>query len=417
MITTFLGTLLRDRYRVDLPIGSGRMAEVYRGHDIVLERPVAIKLLTGGDEPTRARFMQEARAMAQLNHHNIIAIYDFGEFQQFSYIVMEYVDGVSLAQFEAQHAPFSQLHSIFLQVLSALDLAHRKNIIHRDLKPENILIDPECTVKVADFGLSRRLSDIASASHPGQVVGTISYLSPEIFLGKANDGRGDLYAIGVMLYEAFTGRLPFPHAPQDVVAMIYAHVHDIPVPPRAYEPSLPQPLEALILRLLEKDPERRYATAAEVSAELSALRLGADTRGENPDPVAKAAPPVIEPGIRSVVDRIISPQRSTKMAFGKILGAMLAARRKSFAEAVDLYEEALHELKALKSEGEYIKGAIGMGESTVSWLRRDFESIDTRRCQACLEHLEEACLLARLRGQTRELHALQRLLGEVETFI
>jgi hypothetical protein len=175
------------------------------------------------------------------------------------------------------------------------------------------------------------------------------------------------------------------------------------------------------MRLLEKEPEKRFADATDVLAELSALRLGADARADVAH-VESASLPLLEPAAvepvqSAVFERIISPQRSTKAAFGKILGAMLAARRNEFADAVVLYNEALIELHTLKSETEFVKGAISMGDCLVAWYRKDIEHADTGMGRAALAHLEEANGYARSRNLKRELHTIHSLIDDIQAYV
>jgi ABC-type oligopeptide transport system substrate-binding subunit/predicted Ser/Thr protein kinase len=259
-----IGTCINDRYRLDAELGQGGMGVVYRAHDTLLDRPVAVKVVSKASLGTegRARLMHEAKAAAQLNHPNIIAIYDAGQSEGLPFIVMELVEGPSLYQ----HRP-ADLHEIISyarHICAALDHAHARGIIHRDLKPENVVIAPDGTAKLTDFGLARSVA--SRITDQGAIVGSVFYLAPELALGKEYDGRADLYALGVMLYELATGRLPF--TAEDPLAVISQHLHAPVIPPRAKKPQLPAALDALIVRLLSKDPQDRPASAASVLREL-----------------------------------------------------------------------------------------------------------------------------------------------------
>ena len=292
------GLVLRERYRLDSEIGRGAMGIVFRATDLELLRPVAVKILAerlsghrttqdagaptvAGESPVaadatgtsdqRSRFMREARAAAALNHPHIVGIYDVGEDHGFPFFVMELVDGPNLGQ-----APPLDLHQVVefaCQICAALEHAHANNIVHRDLKPANVLLSgvPPSFAKLADLGLALPASG-SRISHAGTIVGTAAYMAPEQALGKIVDGRADLYALGVVLYELTTGRVPFPG--NDPLATISQHLHAPVVPPRVLRPDLPRALETIILRLLAKDPAQRFATAGETATALREALAG-----------------------------------------------------------------------------------------------------------------------------------------------
>jgi tetratricopeptide (TPR) repeat protein len=285
-----IGTLLNERYRLDAELGRGGMGVVYRAHDTLLDRDVAVKVLssTGLGTEGRARLLREAQAAAGLNHPNIVSVHDAGEARipdrvepagpagPMPFIVMELVEGQSLHDRRA--GSLEETVAVARQVCAALEHAHSRGIVHRDLKPENVLLTPDplagtgrpaetiASAKLSDFGLARSIASRLSAE--GAIAGTVFYLAPELALGQAYDGRADLYALGVMLYELATGRLPF--MADDPVAVISQHLHAPPVPPRARDGAIPPALDALILRLLSKDPQDRPASAAEVLRALDA---------------------------------------------------------------------------------------------------------------------------------------------------
>ncbi|HKO99060.1 MAG TPA: protein kinase [Pyrinomonadaceae bacterium] len=266
------GTLLLDRYRLDSEIGRGGMGIVYRATDLQLMREVAVKVLPGtlSSPDARERLMREARAAASLNHPHIISVHDVGEAEGLPFFVMELVHGPSLSQLRP--AELSSIVNIARQICEALEHAHANSIVHRDLKPENILMSTAGhsarqtgTVKIADLGLALP-AYAARISRAGVIVGTAAYMAPEQALGKEVDGRADLYALGVLLYELTTGRVPFHGA--DPLAVVSQHIHASVVPPRVLRPDMPRALEAVILRLLAKDPAQRFATAVETEAAL-----------------------------------------------------------------------------------------------------------------------------------------------------
>jgi predicted ATPase/DNA-binding SARP family transcriptional activator len=261
-------TALHDRYRFEDEIGRGGMSVVYRAHDTLLERDVAVKVMSAAELGTegRARLLHEARSAAGLNHPNIVTVHDVGEADGSPFIVMELVEGESLYDLKVagSRSPqaMDEVVAVARQICAALEHAHAHDVIHRDLKPENVMITPDGAAKLMDFGLARSMASRLTGE--GTVTGTVFYLAPELALGQGFDGRADLYALGVMLYELTTGRLPF--VGDDPLAVISQHLHAPVVPPRAKNDQIPPPLDALIVRLLSKDPADRPASAAEVLA-------------------------------------------------------------------------------------------------------------------------------------------------------
>jgi LuxR family maltose regulon positive regulatory protein len=289
-----VGSLLNERYRLDAKLGQGGMGVVYSAHDTLLDRDVAIKVVSATvlSAESRARLLREAQAAAKLNHPNIVSVYDAGEAcpepveacpesvegPGVPFIVMELVKGESLynIQVTGERRPraLEDTLSIAKQICAALEHAHAHGIIHRDLKPENVLIAPDGSAKLMDFGLahiatSRRITK-------GAIVGTVFYLAPEQAVGGEIDSRVDLYALGVMLYELTAGRLPFTG--DDPLAVISQHLHAPVVPPSAHSAAIPPAFDALIVRLLGKRPEDRPASATEVRQALDGLTLVTQVR-------------------------------------------------------------------------------------------------------------------------------------------
>jgi tetratricopeptide (TPR) repeat protein len=264
-----VGDVLSDRYRLDEEIGHGGMGIVFRAWDVELERRVAVKILAAhlrvGD--ARERLFREARAAAALSHPRVVAVYDVGEHHNMPYFVMELVDGPSLK--ERPPETLEETLAIALQICEALAHAHDHGLVHRDLKPGNILLAGGASppaIKLVDLGLAVRERGVR-LTREGGISGTVNYMAPEQALGQPVDGRADLYALGVMLYELTTGRLPFDG--DNALSVISQHLHAPVVPPRTYSPGLPQHVECAILRLLEKAPEDRFATATEVAKALT----------------------------------------------------------------------------------------------------------------------------------------------------
>ena len=270
------GTRL-GRYLILELLGSGGMGAVYRVRDEKLERDVAIKMLTDGlltSDEARRHFRREALALAKLNHPRIAAVYDVGEQDGLDYIVMELVQGESLAaRLRSGPLGVKEATSIALQVAEALEEAHEHGVIHRDLKPANVMITPKGNAKVLDFGIAKLLAlpgaESLTMTETGQLVGTPLYMSPEQALGRSVDARTDLWSLGVLYYEALTGRAPFQG--KTGLAVLHA-IAESPFPPaRETRPELPLQAEQIVARALEKDPARRYQSAADMMRDGSDL--------------------------------------------------------------------------------------------------------------------------------------------------
>lgn len=268
--------LLAGRYELDGVVGRGGMAEVYRGHDVRLDRRVAVKALRAdlARDPTfQERFRREAQSAASLNHPSIIAVYDTGEDMVYGssvpFIVMEYVAGRTLRDMlrdDRRLLPERGLE-IVAGVLRALEYSHAHGIVHRDIKPANIMITTSREVKVMDFGIARALHDASSTmTQTAQVVGTAQYLSPEQARGERVDARSDVYSTGCVLYEVLTGNPPFRG--DSPVAIAYQHVREEPVPPSQIDPDAPAWADPIVLRAMAKDSNERYQDAAEMRADV-----------------------------------------------------------------------------------------------------------------------------------------------------
>jgi len=273
---TLAGRVFSSRYEIQREVAQGGMAEVYLARDQLLNRPVALKALFPeyAREPSFVeRFRREAQAAANLNHPNIVAIYDWGQESGTYFIVMEYVEGRSLRDLCRSEAPLdaNQAAEITAEIASALAFAHRNGVVHRDVKPGNVLLTRSGNVKVTDFGIARAgTSD--GLTQTGSVMGTATYFSPEQAQGLPVDGRSDVYSLGVVLYEMVTGGAPFTG--DSPVAVAYKHVREDPVAPSQRNAEVPHDLEQIIMTALAKDPGHRYQTADDLRADLLRFRRG-----------------------------------------------------------------------------------------------------------------------------------------------
>lgn len=265
-------TVLANRYRIIERIGGGGMGEVFRGMDHVLEREVAIKLLTEQSDEVNRRFLVEAQSMARLNHPNIVGVYDVGVDREFSYIILEYVRGRTVRELDRTALGIRGTIDLAIQILKALQYAHKRDVVHRDLKPGNVIIADDGTLKVMDFGLARRLSDVTNLEQSGEIIGTIAYLPPERFLGKPGDRSSDLYSLGVLMYELLCGVLPFSSPTADLAEVMRLRVSQPPRRPREINPRVPEALDEVVMRLLETDPAKRPHDAATIIAQLRLIR-------------------------------------------------------------------------------------------------------------------------------------------------
>jgi len=284
-------TVLDKRYDVGRTLGSGGMGEVFLAHDRVLGRDVALKVLRtqyAGDSEFAERFKREARSAASLSHPNIVQVYDRGETEAgSSYIAMEYVPGGTLKEKIVGDGPLGAREAAALgaQVAEALGAAHERGMVHRDIKPQNVLLTDRGDAKVADFGIARAGSSV-TISRTGSVMGTAGYMSPEQALGEPATPKSDLYSLGVVLFEALTGELPYTADNPIVVSM--KHVNEPVCPPREIDPTVPEGMNALVTRLMAKDPEDRYASAEELADDLWNI-----SRGREPTAAPGAAAPTL----------------------------------------------------------------------------------------------------------------------------
>jgi serine/threonine-protein kinase len=299
------------RYRVVRKLGGGGMADVYLCEDLTLGRHVAIKVLLQRylDDPTFVeRFRREAKAAAGLNQQNLVSIYDWGEVDGTYYIAMEYVEGETLKDLIRRRGRLSGTESVglALQLLAAVDFAHRSGIVHRDIKPQNVMLDRAGTVKVMDFGIAR--AGDSGMTEAGSILGTAQYLAPEQAKGHRVDERSDLYSVGVVLYEMLTGTVPFKG--DSAVTVALKHVNEVPREPSELVPGMPYALNQIVLKAMAKDPADRYQSASEFARDLRAAKEGGPVQaaafdaGDERTRVMGAAA-----GTTSVLDQPLTPRR------------------------------------------------------------------------------------------------------------
>lgn len=320
--------VLGGRYEIHRTLARGGMAEVYLARDRSLDRPVAVKVLFSefaADPAFVERFRREAQAAAGLAHPNIVAVYDWGSEGSTYYIVMEYVDGQSLADVLRSSGPLHPRRAaeVAFEVAGALGFAHSRGVVHRDVKPGNVLISSSGVSKVTDFGIARAMSSPSEdLTQAGSVMGTATYFSPEQAQGFSVDARSDLYSLGVVLYEILCGRPPFNG--DSPVAIAYKHVQEAPALPSTLIGGMPPGLEAVVMRLLAKNPDNRYRSADDLRADLRRWLDGQPTLAEQTpapamvtDPTRVATPAVVAvPEPLEPDDEIIDEEEEEKSRTG-----------------------------------------------------------------------------------------------------
>ena len=272
----YIGKRLDGRYEIKEIIGVGGMAYVYKAYDTIDDRVVAIKILKdeflANEEFTR-RFKNESKAIAILSHPNIVKVYDVSFGARLQYIVMEYIDGITLKEYieQQQDIKWKEAVHFTVQILRALQHAHDKGIVHRDIKPQNIMLLPDGTIKVTDFGIARfSRQDIRATSATDKAIGSVHYISPEQARGEITDEKADIYSLGVMLYEMLTGRLPFEA--DNAVSVAIMQLQSEPKMPRDINPSIPEGLEEITIKAMQKDASKRYQSAAEMLLDIDEFK-------------------------------------------------------------------------------------------------------------------------------------------------
>ncbi|MGN0502015.1 MAG: Stk1 family PASTA domain-containing Ser/Thr kinase, partial [Ruminococcus sp.] len=271
----YIGKRLDGRYEIHELIGVGGMANVYRCTDTIDDREVAIKILKDeylNNEEFIRRFKNESKAIAMLSHPNIVKVYDVSFGDMIQYIVMEYIDGITLKEYIDRQGIIEWKDALHLatQILKALQHAHECGIVHRDIKPQNIMLLQDGTIKVTDFGIAR-FSDKATRTMTEQAIGSVHYIAPEQARGDVTDGKTDIYSVGVMLYEMLTGKLPFDGDSAVTVALM--QLQSTPKRPREVNPGIPIGLEQITMKAMQKQPSARYTSAAEMLSDIERFRL------------------------------------------------------------------------------------------------------------------------------------------------
>ncbi|MBK6514605.1 MAG: serine/threonine protein kinase [Polyangiaceae bacterium] len=378
-----------ERYRIEDPIGEGGMGRVFRAHDERLDRRVALKVLHEGTEEkeSRARLVREARAVAKLDHPNIVAVYDVGEHDGAPYVVMELVEGRSLRSLigDAGVAP-KQRVNILIEVARALAVAHDAGIVHRDIKPENVLVRPDGRVKVVDFGIARRTRNAADPSAPtdasfstltaeGVKVGTPMYMAPEQIKGSALDGRADQFAWGVVSYELFVGKPPWSGDAMGVIASVLT---EEPAAPPA-EAKMPYSLAGVVRRALAKRPEDRFASMRELLQSLDgALEAESAGRPSSGPPQAlsalpQGAPTYASPVLAQARASSIPPVSPPYAGPPQYSPHVALSRRYNTKEVADIFDRALHAQQRRFRYEEIAEAGreIGLDDATIQEAARE----------------------------------------------
>ncbi len=292
--------LLNNRYKILQSLGKGGMALVYSAYDLMLDRPVAIKILKENlsmDQSFRDRFHLEAKAAANLTHPSIVTIYDFGFDHERLFIVMEQVPGTDLKTLMLQRGRLSLEEGLplFIQACSGIGYAHRAGLIHCDIKPHNMLVTPDWRLKVTDFGIARALASIHPDERNNEIWGSPQYFSPEQAAGLAPQPASDVYGLGVVMYEALTGQLPFYG--QNVHEYAEKHLREIPIPPARLNPSIPHAMNEIIMKVLSKEPSQRYRTADQLGRVLQTNLTANDSQS-----LSSGYYPPVDPGATMVAN-------------------------------------------------------------------------------------------------------------------
>jgi len=301
-----IGKIFHKRYEILEKLGEGGTAIVYKARDILLNRPVTLKILRGqyaDDEEFVQRFRREAQAVAGLSHPNIVSIYDVVFKEDMHYLVMEYVDGRNLKEYIKNEAPLSvaQAVDITIQILKALEQAHKNGIIHRDIKSHNILLTKEGQVKVTDFGIALTVNDVTQTYNNNEgVMGSVHYMSPEQVKGGTASEKSDLYSVGVVLYEMLTGQLPY--SGESAISVAMQHVQGDVMPPQKINPNIPVGLSFVVIRAMRKNPDLRYNSTKDMKDSLQSLDFSAGAKTKNKGSVSPAEEEIINDSLDNTME-------------------------------------------------------------------------------------------------------------------
>ncbi|MCL1952528.1 MAG: protein kinase, partial [Oscillospiraceae bacterium] len=270
----YVGKILDGRYEIQEVLGVGGMAIVYRAYDNIDDRPVAVKILKEeylANEEFRRRFKNESKAIAMLSHPNIVKVYDVSYGERLQYIVMEYVEGITLKEYIEQRRviPWKEAVHFLTQILRALQHAHDRGVVHRDVKPQNVMLLHSGNIKVTDFGIAR-FTRSETRTMTENAIGSVHYISPEQARGDLTDGKSDIYSVGVVLYEMLTGELPFQS--DNTVSVAIMQLQSEPRRPREVNDQIPLGLEQITIRAMQKSPADRYQSAAEMLLDLEEFK-------------------------------------------------------------------------------------------------------------------------------------------------
>ncbi|MCZ6635925.1 MAG: protein kinase [bacterium] len=345
-----IGQKVKEHYEIQELIGRGAMGTIYRAYDEALDREVAIKFLSTDATPTHTdveRFYREARAAAGLVHPNVVTIHDIGEHDGAYFFVMELLPGASLREWlkERHQTDWREGLEMSAQICRGLEVAHEKGLLHRDIKPDNVWVHPDGRIKLLDFGIAR-FSAAHTLTQAGETMGTPEFMAPEQIMGDQLDGRTDLYSVGILMYELFTGQLPFTGP--NPVTVIYKHMEEEPTPPGQWAKELPVAVEKIILRAMGKSPDERWASATEMREAIEALLEGREEEAEE-----EAEAPDVLPGPEA-----LAPEEEGVRFDCPLVGR--EAELKTLKAVVDGLDQE-------RGETVLVGGEAGIGKTRLSW--------------------------------------------------